>query len=461
MTQEKGTLKKGLTLITVFTLITGAMVGMAWATITNVLFEYAGPALILSAIIAAFFSILIGLCYAELCSAMPFAGGEYHYTNRALGGFASFITGWFLIIAYSSMMPAEIIIFSKVASTLMPDSWLGEGAIVFGYGFPPLAMIVVGVAVALFFGIVNYIGIRISAIAQLIFTLILFGGIAIFVVGSIPEVQLSHITDNFFDKGMGGMFMMVPISMLALMGFDIVPQAAEEVKAPIRKVVFLIPLSVVFVLVFYLGVFFVTAGVEVIDGVIPYVTIAESTANVPILPTAEKTLGPTGAYIVIIAGLMGLITTLNAFMVGSSRLMLGMAREGVLPSALGKIHTKYGTPYVGIIALTILGIMGSLFPFLLTLFQVASAAILVAYILVCISLIVLRKKEPKMKRPYRVPVYPIIAGVALFGAVLAELFAIYVLIEDKQVLGAVLFFGLTIIGLLYYFIFARKQEASQ
>jgi amino acid transporter len=427
------------------------MVGMAWATLTNTLFEYAGPAILLSAIIAAFFSVLIGLCYAELCSAMPFAGGEYHYTRRAMGKFASFITGWFLIIAYSSMMPAEVIIFSKVASGLMPESWLG-GWHVLGYEFPPLAMILVGVLVALFFGTINYLGIRISAIAQLVFTLLLFGGIAIFVIGSIPEVKLNLISENFFDKGIAGMLMMVPIAMLAFMGFDIVPQAAEEIKSPIRKVVFLIPLSVVFVLIFYMGVFFVSAGV------VPYTEVAESTLDVPILPIAEMTLGSTGAIIVIVAGLMGLITTLNAFVIGSSRLMLGMAREGVLPAALSKIHPKYGTPYVGIVVLTILGILGAFFQFLFTLFSVASAAVLLAYILVCISLIILRKREPKMKRPYRVPAYQLVSGLSIFGAVIAELFAIYVIISDKELVGSVLFFGLAALGLIYYFTVGRLKS---
>jgi amino acid transporter len=455
MNQEKGTLVRGLTLVTVFTLITGAMVGMAWATIINALFEYAGPAILLSALLAAVFSVLIGLCYAELCSAMPYAGGEYHYTRRALGKFASFITGWFLIIAYSSMMPAEVIIFSRVAGSLMPEAWLQSGILTVGsYTFPPLAMIIVGVVIAIFFGVVNYIGIRISAIAQLIFTIVLFGGIATYVIGGIPHVDMANFGGNFFDKGIAGMFMMVPIAMLAFMGFDVVPQAAEEIKSPIRKVVFLIPLSVIFVLIFYSGVFFVSAGV------VPYEEIAMSTEEVPILPIAQMTIGTVGASIVIVAGLMGLITTLNAFMIGSSRLMLGMAREGVLPAALGKIHPKYGTPAVGIIVLTILGLVGCFFDFLLTLFQVASAAILVAYILVCISLFVLRKKEPGMERPFRMPAAWLLGGFAILGAVLAELFAIYMLIEDKEVLGTVLFFGLTAVGLLYYIFVARKKSGG-
>ncbi|GEM_PF-437433 len=457
MSQEKGKLVRGLTLITVFTLITGAMVGMAWATIIDKLFDFAGPAVILSGIIAAFFSVLIGLCYAELCAAMPYAGGEYNYTKRAMGGFASFITGWFLIIAYSSMMPFEVIIFSKVASSLMPEAWLENGFSLWGYTLPPLAMIITGITVALFFGAVNYMGIRISAIAQLVFTIILFGGIAVYVIGSVPYVNLDMFSDTFFDKGVGGMLMMVPIAMLAFMGFDIVPQAAEEINSPIRKVVFLIPLSVLFVLIFYSGVFFISSSVVPYTEVVAY---GVEGIEVPILPIAVITLGPTVSKVIIVAGLMGLITTLNAFMIGSSRLMLGMAREGVLPKVLGKVHPRFGTPHVGIVVLTILGIMGSFFPFLMALMKVGSSAILVAFIMVCLSLIILRRREPKMERPYKVPVYVFVAVLALIGSIAAELISIYVLIEDKELVGAVLFFGLAILGLIYYLAVARKRDVG-
>ncbi len=456
MAEKKGTLVRGLTIATVFTLITGAMVGMAWATLTNTLFAYAGPAVVLSAIIAAFFCVLIGFCYAELCAAMPLAGGEYYYTKRSMGNFASFLTGWFLIIAYSSMMPGEVIIFSKVASTLMPDSWLTPGPTALGYQFPPAAMIIVGVVAAVFFGAINYVGIRLSAIVQLVFTVLLFVGMAIYIFGGLPQVSLSNITGPFFEKGIGGMFMMVPIAILAFMGFDIVTKAAEEIKSPIEKVVWLIPLSVVFVLIFYVGVFFVSAGV------VPYTEIAESTLEVPIEIVAAKTLGNAGFYVVIIAGLMGLITTLNGFLIGSSRLMYGMARDGVLPGAFSYIHPKFGTPSFGIIVLTLVGILGAFFQFLFTLFVVASAAILLAYILVCVSLLILRKKEPKMKRPYRLRAPRIVASLAIFGAVVSFLFSIYIIIKDEEsrVIGSALFFGLTAVGLIYYFLVVRRRGIS-
>jgi len=429
---ENSGLKRGLTLVTVFALVTGAMVGMAWAVLPNVLFGYAGPALLISVLIAAVFCIFIGLCYAELCAAMPFAGGEYHYTKAAIGKFPSFITGWFLVIAYCAMMPGEVIVLSKVMSMVLSSmpKWL------------------IGIVIALIFGGINLIGIRISAILQLIFATILFLGMGIFIFGGLGTIHWENFSP-FFDGHVGGMFMMVPIAMLAFMGFDIVPQAAEEVKSPIRRVVYLIPLSIVFVCFFYLGAFFTAAGN------VPPDQIAQSKAEVPLIEVSKIFLGETGALVILIAGIMGLITTMNAFVIGASRLMLGMAREGVLPGFLARIHRRYGTPYWAIMVITLFGILGAIFQQLFLVFQIASSAILVAYILVIISFFVLRKRKPNMERPYTVPAYPLTPIIAIFGSVLAFLFS---LVAFESWVHWAIFVGMTIVGLLYYFAFVKSRE---
>jgi amino acid transporter len=363
---------------------------------------------------------------------MPFAGGEYHYTKAAIGKFPSFITGWFLVVAYSAMMPGEIIVLSKVMSMV----------------FTALPKWLVGIVLALIFGGINLRGIRISAILQLIFAVILFLGMAVFIFGGLGGIHWENFTP-FFDGHVGGMLMMVPIAMLAFMGFDIVPQAAEEVKSPIRRVVYLIPLSIVFVCFFYFGAFFTAAGN------VPPAQIAQSKAEVPLIEVSKLFLGETGALVILIAGIMGLITTLNAFVIGASRLMLGMAREGVLPGFLGEIHPRYGTPHWAIMVITFFGILGAIFQQLFLVFQIASSAILIAYILVLISFFVLRKRRPDMERPYTVPAYPLTPIIALFGSVLAFLFS---LVAFESGVHWAIFVGVTVVGLLYYLTSVRNRE---
>ena len=176
MSEKKSNLVRGLTLVTMFTLITGAMVGMAWAVLANVMLDRAGPAIGLSIFLAAVFSLFIGLCYAELCSAMPKAGGEYIYVKRGLGRFTGFFAGWILILAYAAMMPGECIILGKLIHGIYPS-------------FSPA---VTGAVIAIFFTLINLLGVKLSGRIQFLFTLILFAGIFIYVAAALPKIGLAH-----------------------------------------------------------------------------------------------------------------------------------------------------------------------------------------------------------------------------------------------------------------------------
>ena len=319
MQEQPTNLKRGLTLVTLFTLLTGAMVGMAWAVLANVFLDRGGPASIISLIIAAVFTLFIGLCFAELCSMMPVAGGAYIYVKRAMNKFGGFTAGWLLVLAYAAMMPGECIIIGKLVSAIMPGvpvAWVGVGA-------------------AVVFTLINLVGIRFSAIVQLILTVVLFGGIFIYAIPGLGSIQVDNLMP-FFGRGVAGMFLMVPIYFLGFMGYDILPQAAEEVKSPVRKMVMIIPASIFFVLVAYLSIAIVNAGV------MPWETIASSKESVPIMPIATKLLGPSGPAIIIIAGICGLVTTLNGFVVGASRLMMAMAKDNELPSFFASVNKRFG-----------------------------------------------------------------------------------------------------------------------
>lgn len=426
------TLKKGISLVSLFAILTSSMIGMAWATLTAVLLGLAGPAIMLSISMAALFCIVIGLCYAELCGALPYAGGEYIYTNRALGKFWGFATGWFLLLAYGTMMPAEVIIISQIINTVLPSS----------------SLILTGIIVAILFGALNIVGIKFSAWAQLLLSVLLFVGLGVFIVSGVSSIRVENLTP-FFSEGFGGMVVVIPLMMLAFMGFDIAPQAVEEVNAPLKKVVFLIPLSIVFVAVFYLGVFLVSAGVA------PDV-LMNSTNTVPIIDVAAIYLGEKGAVLVIFAGALGLITTLNAFLIGASRLMFGMARGGVLPQPLARLHRRFGTPYVALLFLTLLGIAGALYQELLIVLQLSSAAIMVVYFLISISVIKLRRREPELERPYRVPAFPILPVIGAIAAIAALLIALTTI--DR--FGFIIFAVWLAVGLIYYLSSLRKKDIS-
>lgn len=430
MEEKPTTLKRGLTLVTLFTLLTGAMVGMAWAVLANVILDRSGPANILSLIIASIFTLFVGLCFAELCSMMPVAGGAYIYVRRAMSKFGGFIAGWLLVLAYAAMMPGECIIIGKLVAGIIPGA--------------PVAW--VGVAAAIIFTAINLMGITFSAIVQLVLTVILFAGIFIYAIPGFFQIDAANLMP-FFGRGVAGVFLMVPIYFLAFMGYDILPQAAEEVKSPVRKMVFVIPLSIVFVLLAYLAVAITNAGV------LPWEQIAKSTDPVPIMPIATKILGPSGPAIIIIAGICGLVTTLNGFVVGASRLMMAMAKDNELPRFFSTVNKRFAVPHWSILFVGVLGIIGSFVPQLIVLFDTAASAVLVTYALTAIAVILLRKREPDAERPYKVPWGNLIPILALVGVIPTFLVSLGILTTEALIVFVVWF----VIGVIYYLLYRRKM----
>ncbi len=430
MEEKPSNLKRGLTLVTLFTLLTGAMVGMAWAVLANVILDRSGPAGILSLIIAAAFTLCVGFCFAELCSMWPVAGGAYIYVRKAMNKFGGFTAGWLLVLAYAAMMPGECIIIGKLFAGIIPGA--------------PVALI--GVGAAILFTVINLVGITFSAIVQLVLTVILFAGMFIYAIPGFTQIDVNNLMP-FFGRGVGGMFLMVPIYFLAFMGYDILPQAAEEVKSPVRKMVFVIPLSILFVLLAYLAVAITNAGV------LPWEQIAKSTDPVPIMPIATKVLGPSGPAIIIIAGICGLITTLNGFVVGASRLMMAMAKDNELPRFFATVNKRFGVPHWSIIFVGILGIIGSFVPQLIVLFDVAASAVLVTYALTAVAVIVLRKKQPNTERPYKIPWGNLIPIIALIGVVPTFLVSLGILTTE----ALIVFAAWIVIGFIYYLLYRRKM----
>ncbi|MCG8566767.1 MAG: amino acid permease [Desulfobacterales bacterium] len=424
-------LVKGLTLVTLFSLITGAMVGMGWAVLANVMVDRAGPGVMISMALAAVFSLFIGLCYAELCSAMPKAGGEYIYVKRGMGPFSGFFAGWVLILAYAAMMPGECIILGKLIHGLNPD----------------LSPALTGAGIAVFFTLVNLVGVRLSGRVQLFFTLVLFLGIFLYVAAALPKIHMENITP-FMGRGWGGVLLMVPLSMLAFMGFDVLPQAAEEIQAPIRKMVFLIPASIGVVGLFYVATTLANVGLE------PWEKLAQSTDEIPILSPVTLALGERGGLIIITAGICGLLTTMNAFMMGGSRLLMAMARDGEIPAFLGRVHPRFRTPHMALIFLGIMGVAGAYFTEMIVLFDTAAAAVLICYILVAVSVMRLRKNEPEMERPYAIKAYPLVPILAIVSVIPTWGIAMALL----KPVALVCFVLWLVLGLIYYR-FVKKGTA--
>ncbi len=380
----------------VLALAFGAIVGWSWVLLTGEWVQTAGSLGAITAFaIGGVAMVFIGLTYAELASAMPKVGGEHVYSYRALGAGASFVCTWSLILAYVTVVAFESVALSTGLAYLIPDFSFGRLWKVAGEDVY-FSWIAVSVPTALVMTGVNVLGIKPAAVVQAIVTgIILLSGI-LFVTGSLPAGDSANL-QPLFRNGMTGTLSVLIMVPMMFIGFDVIPQAAEEIDLPRRLIGVLLVLSVLMALVWYvlmiLGVALTFSATE-----LDQVELATATAN------ASVWGGQWAGNLMVIGGIAGIMTSWNAFLVGASRAVYALARSGMLPGWLGHLHPRFNTPYAAILLIGSFACISPLFgrQILIWLINAGGLAVIIAYGMVAVSFLVLRRREPDMPRPFRV-----------------------------------------------------------
>jgi amino acid transporter len=380
----------------VLALAFGAIVGWSWVLLTGEWVQTAGSLGAITAFaIGGVAMVFIGLTYAELASAMPEVGGEHVYSYRALGAGASFVCTWSLILAYVTVVAFESVALSTGLAYLIPDFSFGRLWKVAGEDVY-FSWIAVSVPTALVMTGVNVLGIKPAAVVQAIVTgIILLSGV-LFVTGSLPAGDSANL-EPLFRNGITGTLSVLIMVPMMFIGFDVIPQAAEEIDLPRRLIGVLLVLSVLMALVWYvlmiLGVALTFSATE-----LDQVELATATAN------ASVWGGQWAGNLMVIGGIAGIMTSWNAFLVGASRAVYALARAGMLPGWLGHLHPRFNTPYTAILLIGSFSCISPLFgrQILIWLIDAGGLAVIIAYGMVAVSFLVLRRREPDMPRPFRV-----------------------------------------------------------
>ena len=393
----------------------GAMIGWSWVLMTGVWLNEAGT---LGTVIA--FSVgglaiaLIGLTYSELASAMPRAGGEHIYTRRALGNHWSFACTWALLFSYVNVCLFEAVALPTAVSYLWPDISLGTLWNVLGSDVD-IGFVIIGSGAAAVVTWVNYLGIRTAALAQTIVTgLIICAGLLLF-SGAAFNGQVANAEPWLATPASGVLAVLIMVPAM-LVGFDVIPQSAEEIDLPPQQVGKLLVISVFCAVAWYV---LITLSVGL--GLTAQQQADSTMATADAASALWSNFGGgnwAGAFLVL-GGIGGILTSWNAFIVGASRVLFALAESGHVPAAFMRLHPKYKTPYVGILAIGILSMFAPLFgkTILVWLINSGSFAVTIAFVFVAISFLVLRRKEPDMPRPFKVS-HPRLVG---YGAVLLAL----------------------------------------
>jgi len=385
----------------------GAMIGWSWVALTGNWIDKAGSlGAMLAFVVGGIAVILVGLTYAELASAMPQAGGEHVYSHRALGATASFICTWAILLGYVSVVAFEAVALPTVVDYLVPSFSRGYLWTIAGWDVQ-LTWVLVGVVAAVVMTAINIIGIKTAAKLQLLVTTVVFA-VGIMLIGGAGIVGSAQNMQPLFDhgaKGFLGVLVMVPFMFV---GFDVIPQSAEEVDVPFSEIGRMLMISIIMAVFWYVLIIgAVSMGLSVTD------RMASS------LPTADATAalfgGSWAASLLVLAGIGGILTSWNAFLIGGSRAIYALARAGQLPRSLGMLHPRYNTPHNAVLLIGALSAIAPLFgrPALVWLVDAGGLGIVVAYAFVAASFLVLRMREPEMPRPYAVRHWRLVGTAAL------------------------------------------------
>ena len=394
----------------VLALAFGAMIGWSWVVLSGTWISSAGTlGAMLAFLLGGAAMLLIGLTYAELTAALPYAGGEHVWSQRALGAGASFICTWAIVLGYVSVVTFEAVALPTVLDSLIPGLdqvflWQIAGWDVY------LTWVLTGVAGAVVMTWINIRGVRMAALVQTVVVVAMLLVAILFVSGAVVTGDLANMEPLMRD-GVSGMTLVLVMVPFMFVGFDTIPQAAEEIDLPFRDIGSVLMVSVAMAIAWYT---LIVLGVGL---VLDAAALAAAAANATIV-TAEASIriyGEAGGIILLVAGLAGIITSWNAFILGGSRAIYALARADLLPAALGKLHPHYHTPVNAILLIGVLSIIGPFFgrPALVWVVDAGGLGIVIAYAMVAWSFLVLRRKEPELARPYKVPFGSLVGTLAL------------------------------------------------
>ena len=405
---EQGHLIRVLRRREVLALAFGAMIGWSWVALAGTWLGSAGSLGAIAAFLIGGAVIgFIGLTYAELASAMPLVGGEHAYSLRALGPGASFICTWAIIFGYHSVVAFEVVALPTVVEYLVPGVKVGYLWTIAGYDVY-LSWVLIGVFGSLVMTAINVVGIKMAAVVQTAVTLvILLAGVVIvggaLVNGSVANMQPIEV------GGITGMLTVLVMVPFLLVGFDVIPQAAEEIDLPFREIGVVLVASVIMAVAWYVLIV-LSVSLSLDDRALASAQLATADAG-------TATWGkPLIGRLVVVAGIAGILTSWNAFLVGGSRAIYALAEVGSLPRFLGRLHPRFNTPANAIV---LVGVSASFAPLfgrqaLIWLVDAGGLGIVVAYTMVALSFLVLRRREPDMPRPYRVRYGSFVGYTALF-----------------------------------------------
>ncbi len=437
---HEGGLKRALGALDLTALGIGAIIGAGIFVLTGVAAaRLAGPAVTASFVVSGFACAMAALCYAEFAAMIPVAGSAYSYSYATMGELVGWIIGWDLILEYAVAAAAVAVGWSGYLRVILSGIGIHlPVALTHAPGSAPGAIInLPALLIVLIMSAILVVGISESARLNSIIVAIKLTAVAIVIVVGVFYVRPGNWSP-FLPFGFHGIMKGAALIFFAYIGFDAVSTAAEEVVDPQRN----LPLGIMGSLLVCTILYILVAAV--LTGMTPYKTID---VNAPLASAfVNRGLNVVSA-IISLGAVAGLTSVQLVLLLGQSRIFFAMSRDGLLPPVFSRVHPRFRTPYIPTIFTGIaVGITAAFLP-IEEIAELTNIGTLFAFVLVCIGVWILRRADPDRKRPFRVPLVPLvpILGVIFCGYLMAVL----------PGLTWIRFFVWLALGLVIYFVYGR------
>lgn len=365
-------LEKKLSPINVWSLALGCIIGWgAFVMPGNTFLGKAGPLGTAIAMgIATIIMIVIAFNYNFMINKFPVAGGEFTYTQQAFGEKHAFVCSWFLGLSYLAIVPLNATALALIGRNLMNNVFqFGFHYNIAGYDVY-LGEIILAVVALIFFAVLSIRGVKFTGVFQTLLVFALVGGVLVITLAALfnPNVKFSNLSPAFYpgNSSIAGILAVIAVAPWAFVGFDTIPQAAEEFKFSAKKTKVIMVLSILFGAAVYVVLNTVTAAV-VPEGYGSWTEYIDSLPNqsgllsLPTFHAGYQLLGTAGLVFLGVAVLGAILSGIIGFYMATSRLLYSMSKERVIPDWFGKLHSKYKTPSNAILFVLIIALIAPFF----------------------------------------------------------------------------------------------------
>lgn len=395
----------------------GAMIGWGWVVSSGEWIQSGGVfGAVIGFVIGGIMVFFVGLTYAELTGAMPQCGGEHVFSYKAMGPVGSFICTWAIILGYISVVCFEACALPTIIQYIYPGFLKGYLYTVAGFDIYA-SWVAVAVLVAAAITYINIRGAKTAARLQNILTGIIAAAGILLVAASVFSGDSTNLQSQMFagsDAGsaLSNVMKVAVMTPFFFIGFDVIPQAAEEINVSMKKVGRILVLSILLAVAFYtlvilaVGYMMTPSEIETSMGASGLVTADAM---------AKAFHSDIMAKVMIIGGMCGIVTSWNSFLIGGSRAMYSMAESYMIPRMFKKLDDRHKTP---VTALLLIGGLSMIAPFfgramLVWVMDAGNFGCCLAYCMVSVSFLILRRKAPEMARPYKVKHYKLVGSLAV------------------------------------------------